>query len=913
MDHHPIAATATKPGEKTTAGGTNEIDRLLALGKCKQAVQLAKDEHKRLNSSQSHQQLLRAYLARIEQFQSKGMVQEADALIALVRQRFPEQRDQLSAAGIRAAAVGGRIGELVAPLASDQTPPEIHAEIEKSIRQHVVDLTPLASCDALPAEHPLRAGAAAILRALEAVTAGPVEESQIALPEISHRSPLSGWKLLVRAIAAFYRQDDAACKKALDAIAPDAAVHRLVPTLNAMMQGTQIRQGMAAVLYQRVMENLAPLREALASIEAAFDYYDFPRLKGAIRDAVRTSAELGSAFQERLRQQISIACFLHDLNADEVISVLGITRKDAGFWRLLARAEELSSHNVPAALFWDRFLRHAVHEGMFKENSLEAAAVWMKIADLLSEFSSDALRDATIHTVRAGILKSYYNQQPPEIAALAPKDELQHLTGLFDAGAAYQRALAIDPDPAGFQRWWEWGHRTKLAVDKLEDIANRWHEKNPRDARPLLHLSQVAEKRKALKLALDRLSAAEQLDPLNPQVRQARVRLTLATLYRHFKQKKPDLVAKDLAELEALPAMQEPDRVAFILGLRAAWRALRKEPAEAQQTLDSLVEKMGRLAGSVIFQSIARKAGIPQEAWPKPPDFFQNLEPREVLAAEARAVRISFELDTPLLRPISWNSMMDLALQQRPVALGEADLLRVGRAAILWTHYPRAYLASTAGLSISNNPTATARFLLLRSRSLWYAWMKPRAVQCLRAALELARQAHDEQLISEIVVALDEHEYASRAFGGGAPRRGLDTELLAEVLKCERSATDFPHDPDSANKYLVEIDAPQMTDDQEQSEEEDFEDTFGDPDAPDMSFPPNLSPADIAKIDDFLKRRGITPEQLMGNKKLLGQLLAELVKNQIPDLPFDQLPWEDPPFGAFGGGGFGKRKKRRKK
>src|SRR5438309_318898 len=76
----------------------------------------------------------------------------------------------------------------------------------------------LAECAALPAEHPLRTAASALQRAFLAVTEGPVGEAALELPEVSRRSPLAPWKLLVRAIACFYRGEDDACRRYLEAI-----------------------------------------------------------------------------------------------------------------------------------------------------------------------------------------------------------------------------------------------------------------------------------------------------------------------------------------------------------------------------------------------------------------------------------------------------------------------------------------------------------------------------------------------------------------------------------------------------------------------------------------------------------------------------------------------------------------------
>src|SRR5436309_15072058 len=87
----------------------------------------------------------------------------------------------------------------------------------------------------MPPEHPLRKAASALQRAFLAVTGGPVGEEAVELPEVSHRSALAPWKLLLRAIACFYRREDVACRRYMQAIKPEATAPRLVPAMQAML------------------------------------------------------------------------------------------------------------------------------------------------------------------------------------------------------------------------------------------------------------------------------------------------------------------------------------------------------------------------------------------------------------------------------------------------------------------------------------------------------------------------------------------------------------------------------------------------------------------------------------------------------------------------------------------------------
>lgn len=931
MERNPGTASQDHPLDRAPMpDAAGEVGRLIEAGKCKQAVERAKQEHKRYNTPQTERQLVQAYLARIEQFQSKGMVEEAENLLALVRQRFPGHQVGLRRLEVRAAAAGGRVSELVAPLASDSITPEHAACIEATIRQHLTDLPGLAGCDALPAEHPLRAAAAAIWRTLEAVTSGPVGEEQVALPEVSRRSPLAGWKMLVRAIAAFYRHDDEGCRRALDAIGPDTAVGPLASVLRATVDRTPVVGPKAAALQARLVDDDRSLRAALESIERAFRLTDLSGLKRSIREALRACSASHPEMQERLRQHISIACFRQDVPVSDVVNAMGYARRDAYFWRLLARASESDGALIPAALYWERFLRHAVHERMFANRSLEAAMVYLHAAGLLRGVSLVELAEVRRRLSRSRVISSYYVGQAPDIAKLAPPSDAQLVEMVLMPGWLFERAAEIHSDADTFQQWWSWAQDIDLPDRLKEDIARRWHEKRAGDPQPLLILSSLAEERDALTLALRHLTAAEALDSLNPHVRQARIRLTLATTWRHFTGNKPHLIEKDLSNLAALPGMGEGDRAAFVAALRAVWHALRRDAGAARKDVQTVVAAMGPLAGSVILDSVAQMARLsgagpwPDVTWPASPD------PHDVARAEARMSRLALDLGLRIVRPPAWDPVVNDVLRERGCPLGQADLLAIGRAAAGRSYAEQAYLASVAGLATAGPPAATARFLLLRAQSLTARWAQARAEQCLRAALELARQTHDAELLREVFLEIDRHPQAKRRLASGQAGQNMGEELLADVLRKERDARNFPHDGAQADRHLVAIEPSRpgdgrrddlpFGDDQDDDDPQDGDVGDFNP----MNLPPplgNLEPAMVQELLDLLDSgKGHLPapwEMEKTNPKLLMQLLAALNAG-LGDGDLDELDDEADdgppglPFGSFFGGRRRKRKKTRR-
>ena len=145
------------------------------------------------------------------------------------------------------------------------------AGIEARIRAAAGDPAQIARCNALPLEHPLRVAAGAVVRALGAVTSGPVAAESLVLPEISRHSPLAPWKMLLRAIQALYANEDALCEKYLAAVEPTAAAARVVPAVRALMGQKQKLSPAAQELVKKAGGGFAELHTTLANLDQALD------------------------------------------------------------------------------------------------------------------------------------------------------------------------------------------------------------------------------------------------------------------------------------------------------------------------------------------------------------------------------------------------------------------------------------------------------------------------------------------------------------------------------------------------------------------------------------------------------------------------------------------------------------------
>jgi uncharacterized protein len=151
------------------------IRQLIANGRHKAALDQAKDIHKAHRSTASEALLIDAYVARIEDLIRQNLTVEAESLLAMVRERYPAAVDRLSGVGALAAARAGRLEQLAGPLTNPALGDQQRTTIELAIQEQVTDLRALATCEALPPEHPLRKAAASLYQAFHAVTSGPVQ------------------------------------------------------------------------------------------------------------------------------------------------------------------------------------------------------------------------------------------------------------------------------------------------------------------------------------------------------------------------------------------------------------------------------------------------------------------------------------------------------------------------------------------------------------------------------------------------------------------------------------------------------------------------------------------------------------------------------------------------------------------
>ena len=780
-------ATDVPPKERA------QVEQLIANGKAGVAVDIAKGVNKRLRIAASEALLVDAYVARISELAERKLDAEANALLTQVQERHPSSRERLREVAATLKARTGDIEALLGLLADASLPPETRAGVERRIRDTAGDPARISRCDALPPEHPLRVAAAAVVGALEAVTSGPVSAERLALPEISRQSPLAPWKMVLRAIQAFYGNQDELCEKYLAAVEPTAAAARLVPALRATIGQRQKLTPAAEALVKQAGGGPPQLRATLVTLDQALDKKNHAQTLQEIGKAVTLCKEVCPGMLDRLKQHISIRAMLAGTNPQRVTAAIGgPSLKNAYFWRLLARGHEEDHHQplaIPAACSaWEEFRRHAVHEKWFPAKGPEVATLYLHMADLWRRIPEDET-----YGVVHGFAKvfqghrEYYAGQPPEIRALMPVPGRQDFYYL-DQCLLFERACEADPCAENFQRWLNWAKQNEPRRANL--AADAWVAALPRDVPPVLHLMQAAEESNALQKAFKLMERAERLDGLNPGVRKARLRLLISLATRHLRQKKTRLAEPELRQIEALPQAQLGDRPALAAALRWVFWTLDGDASQADAARATVAKVLGSEAAA---QIVLRAVAAACKAKGKMPEPVKTRGPLAAAVGRACALGEDTGLRIEIPRDLSERLLRELA--GKDAVADAAGLAALGEAALRADDLELAYAVSTAGLKLAQD--RWAEFLFLRARAI-PDWAEERQAPCAAAASELARRQRNPDLLARIGTWRDEEMIS---LDGNQSDVAMTTQQIDDLVQRERKQLEFPAMPDGGFAY----------------------------------------------------------------------------------------------------------------
>lgn len=773
--HRPPASRVEAP-EGLTARRAH-VEDLLARGKVRDAVDAAKQLHKEARSVETEALLVGAYAARIRALIATGMSREARELAALVVDRYPGTRERiLPLVRESAARVEGDLGPLLALLGSADATTRREAEI--TLRRVIVDPRALADHPALPEDDPLRQAAAVVSELFTAVTSGPLPEGGLErLDVISRHSPLAPWKLLVRAVDAYYRRDDAAVLANLSAIPADAAPARLVPALGCLAgNGTDLARPSLAerVLLDKVSAGRARFRAGLVELVAALGAKDQRRAVSVLREVAEVVENAPRTFRATFAATVLTQWMRLDLDPRPFMAALRRGRSDVEMLRQLALACERAGAWPEALPAWDAYLAAAQHLDAFPRTGREPSRVLLRMAGL-------------IPTDVEEVLDLVMAEDEAELESLIREGEIPEW---FDRGRLLERARDAEPHPDVFRALV--AHWAARDPRRAETEAQAWRAGHPGDLDPLLFLARAAERRGAYRKALDLLGRAEAIDRVHPEVRRSRFRILLSGVERDLRDGRVERAREDIARLAAEPEAAGRDRIGYVQTLR--WAAARRagDAASASAIERELDE---HLANSVLVDlllgSVAATIGFEAPSVPTRPETALTVPKLVAIEGLARAADLLLPLARPLGPPIDLLARIELNPRGAPAAHLHS-LCTVG----LRANRPSlAYAAAGAGLELESG--LTHRFLLARGRALTEVPLgreHPRARRCLRAARTLAIRLRDQETLAEASGALRRLRFslADMDDDEDSEERDVTAEEIRHVIELERGRPMMP-------------------------------------------------------------------------------------------------------------------------
>jgi hypothetical protein len=754
------------------------IESLLASGKSREAVEAAKQCLKYTPGPDAEALAVKAYAARIEALQASGMHREAQALGTLVRDRFPAYQASVASLMRQSEVSTGNFETLLMELITADV--QRRCELETILARSLTDPAILAESPVLPGDHPLKRMARAVSEALIAVTTGPLPAGALAtLDEIPRHSLLAPWKLLIRALDAFYRHADAAVLANLSSISPDSGAGRLVPVLRRLVGENGLaeeRSYAVTTLLEQVSGHRTGVRTQLSQLSQALAAHDERKALAAVRTLLPIFQTVPVALQRTFLVSVLHHWHRQNLPPDNLLRLLPSGKRDPDILRLIALTLEHSEWDMALAA-WDSYLNAATTAGLLSATGPEITRVLLHMASLFPP-DLEAVLD-TLDVESEQQLRRYIRTG--------------QLPSCFDRAALLERAQAADPVPQGYRalvaHYEQWGDPKRAEAE-----AEAWRRTHPHDLEPLLYLIRAAERRGAIRKALTFLADAEALDRIHPEVRQSRFRLLLAGAERRIKEGKPALALDDLERLTHEPRAREGDHQAYLLALR--WIAAQQlgDTAATTQLEQALMSTAANpvLCG-LILEAIGASLKVQLPTFPE-----ASSSPGQTIDGLARACDLFRALDRPLTVPAALLKRAEQHLDKASAA--QLHALCAGG---LWMGRPAlTYRAAGYGLALSD--PLVYRFLLARGQALSAGRAfeaQERARTCLRAARELAGRIRDMEAVRDASAALETlPEWGmldAMLTGTLSPptETALTQEEIAHIIERERRSRTTPQFP----------------------------------------------------------------------------------------------------------------------
>lgn len=695
------------------------LQELITSGKTRQAVEEAKAYHKAVGSAESEELLAQAHIARIASLIDGGISSDAAARIRQALERFPRHRDELRALEIRLALSVGDLDSLLVRIASAEGADRL--ALESELTRWLTDPAVVAGSCALSPDDPLKNQALAVTSLFGAVTRGPLPSDALqSLDGIHRNSPLAPWKLVIRAIHAFYSRSDSMALANIEGVPQESPAWRIADVLRAMIENPGETRGLHAesFLMERILGGRGSLIRSVDGFERAVVEEDQRQAREALRSLGQFTRQLSPAEKAVVRRTVLEECMNRTpFGPDIVARALGLDSDRSEMTRMVALSLEGGSW-VHAVEFWSLFLDLA-KKGGTKLDGWEEARVLRHIERLFPADHEIALDDL-----------GFYSEEDLREGIRSEREPW-----CFDRIRLLARAAELDPSQDHFERLSS--EMLRLNRPGLDDVADRWRNAFPADPAPLVLLARSASARNDLPAALEWFRNAAVLGRLDSRARDLRVRLLVRQATSLLDKGQSKAALEIVTEMEAIGL--ERDQGLVSLALRAA--AAPDGPLHNEASAELVVRSHSALLSRLLLMAILRvePGGLLPGEIGKPGEV-------EVLDAVARAFELfsGFDLPVPAGHPV-FAAVVPM-LKRATVE----QLLAIGQGAFVAELDNLAYQTSGAALLLDG--PMVHRFLMLRADVLLRLDCDDleRICECLEAAQILAVVNRDGEAVSEI-------------------------------------------------------------------------------------------------------------------------------------------------------------------
>ena len=685
--------------KRDAKGSRERLEELLASDDTRGAVEAAKVLLREEPGTASESLAVRAYVGRIKALIAEGLGREAAAIAAIMRERFPGHAASWTSLFEEARLAAGDFDWILSELHAASG--EGRAALEERLLPWIVDPSVISHSTALDPADPLASESRILAGIFEIVTSRIASPEEMApLNDIRRRSPLAPWKLLIRAIDAYYRNEDERVATNVAAIDTRSPAARGGEVLSELTTGRQ-REGRSPAaerLIDRITGGRASIIAQIRSIEAAARDDDRRKLREEVRALTRSFDRLSPYAIEQARIALLPICGVY-FEPEQI----------ATMFRIAADGGEMPRYSAIV---------------MESTGAPFASSIWMVYAEGMSAVK--LIEPWQAAEIYLHVLALGKEDRDPDWFDPFGEDEDDALP---DTAQVIRKIIASKPGPSVLARVAPYFDR--LESRELRSVLTAWRKNDSSAPEPLVRLLDLATKEGSYDTALVLIRQGDEMKIIDPEYARLRTHVLFRKAEQLLAARKRGAADMLLAEIARRPEDLGEDGRTYLLALE--WAAA--TPAKAGELLAELARR--GVAAEVIVAEVTGELGIPFALPASQPS------PTELLEGVCRGLTM-IRLAGKLPRHCAWLIERTVAYFDRAT---EMQLLVIGSSAMACRMNALAWTATARGLEIGG--AMLYRMLLLRAEILIEEHRESRRTALtIEGARSLAQQANDREIMA---------------------------------------------------------------------------------------------------------------------------------------------------------------------